>query len=74
MTVKQLINKLKEFPEDMPVSAWEFIMLSKQEYDCVLDRIREISDKLKELELLVDNLGYYISDDYDDYEKESEEE
>lgn len=49
-------------------------MLSKQEYDYILDRIREISDKLKELELLVDNLGYYISDDYDDYEKESEEE
>ena len=49
-------------------------MLSKQEYDYVLSRIREISDKLKELELLVDDLGYYISDDYDDYEKESEEE
>lgn len=28
MTVKQLINKLKEFPEDMPVATWEFITLS----------------------------------------------
>ena len=25
MTVKQLIDKLKEFPEDLPVATWDFI-------------------------------------------------
>lgn len=28
MTVKQLIDKLKEFPENMPVATWKLITLS----------------------------------------------
>lgn len=38
-------------------------MLTPQEKEYVLDRIREIAQKIRDLELQVDNLGYYIADD-----------
>lgn len=38
-------------------------MLTHQEKEYVLDRIREISQKIRDLELQIDNLGYYIADD-----------
>ena len=38
-------------------------MLTPQEKEYVLDRIREIAQKIRDLEIQVDNLGYYIADD-----------
>ncbi len=38
-------------------------MLTPQEKEYVLDRIREIAQKIRDLEIQVNNLGYYIADD-----------
>ena len=38
-------------------------MLTPQEKEYVLDRIHEIAQKIRDLEIQVDNLGYYIADD-----------
>lgn len=38
-------------------------MLTPQEKEYVLDRIREIAQKIRDLEIQVDNLWYYIADD-----------
>ncbi len=38
-------------------------MLTPQEKEYVLNQIREISQKIRDLELQVDNLGYYIAND-----------
>ena len=35
-------------------------MLTPQKKEFVLDRIREITKKIRDLEIQVDNLGYYI--------------
>lgn len=38
-------------------------MLTPQEKEYVLDRIREIAQKIRDLEMQINNLGYYIADD-----------
>lgn len=43
-------------------------MLTPQEKEYVLDRLREIADRIRELEAQVDSLGYYIGSD-DDFRK-----
>ena len=40
-------------------------MLTPQEMEYVLNQIREISRKIRDLEIQIDNLGYYIADDDD---------
>ena len=37
-------------------------MINPQELEYIIDRIREIRQTVKELQLQIDNLGFYISD------------
>lgn len=38
-------------------------MLTPQEKEYVLDRIREIAQKIRDLQLEIDHLGYFIGDE-----------
>lgn len=38
-------------------------MLTPQEKEYVLDMIREIAKKIRDLEIQIDNFEYYIADD-----------
>ena len=42
-------------------------MLTPQEKEYVLDKIREILQKIADLEIEVNNLGYYIADYEDEW-------